>query len=165
MAYITLDDGSGGIELLAFQGALDKSGIYMQVENPVLVYGKISVRDDKEPQIIVDSLRPISDALKPGNGDKVSYNEKSASQNGQKAYNNGQNTNGANGSTIYVKLQSEDSQEYEKLKQIHMMFPGNERMVIHFNDSKKNVGAKCIIHEAFVKELSVMLGEENVVVR
>jgi hypothetical protein len=46
-----------------------------------------------------------------------------------------------------------------------MMFPGNERMVIHFEDTKKNVGAKCIIHKALLEELKTMLGNENVIVR
>jgi hypothetical protein len=46
-----------------------------------------------------------------------------------------------------------------------MMFPGNERMVIHFEDTKKSVGAKCIIHEAFLGELNAMLGTGNVIIR
>jgi hypothetical protein len=45
------------------------------------------------------------------------------------------------------------------------MFPGSQRMVIHFGDTKKNVGAKCVIHDAFLSELCSMLGENNVVVR
>ena len=48
---------------------------------------------------------------------------------------------------------------------MHMMFPGSERMVMHFADSKKTIGTKCVIHEAFIRELSGMLGEANVVVK
>jgi len=136
MAYLTLDDGSGSIELLAFQRVIDKSGEIMQVETPVLAYGKISERDDKEPQIVLDRLRLIKDAI-----------------------------NHVQEKTLYVKIHSEDSPEYEQLKLVHMMFPGRERMVIHFHDTKKNVGTKCIIHEAFVNELIEMLGKENIVVR
>jgi len=46
-----------------------------------------------------------------------------------------------------------------------MMFPGRERMVIYFDDTKKTVGAKCTIHEALVRELREMLGDENAVVK
>jgi DNA polymerase-3 subunit alpha len=67
--------------------------------------------------------------------------------------------------TLYVKLDNEDGPEYERLKLVHMMFPGNERLIIHFTDTKKNVGTKCIIHEAFLDELNTMLGAGNVVIR
>jgi len=45
------------------------------------------------------------------------------------------------------------------------MFPGSEQMVIHFEDTKKSLGTKCLIHEALIKELREMLGAENVVVK
>jgi len=150
MAYIMLDDGSGSIELLAFQRAIDESGEYMQAEVPVLAYGRISERDDKDPQIVLNKLYPIKDALKQIQEKEFSVNDTS---------------NPVQEKTLYVKMPGEDCAEYERLKLVHMMFPGTERMVIHFNDTKKNVGAKCIIHEAFVNELSEMLGAENVVVR
>jgi len=145
MAYVTIEDGTGSIELLAFQRVLDESGIYMQIEAPVIAYGKISERDDKEPQILLDTFRPISDAANmtaPGS---------------QKPK--------PTGKTLYVKLHHEESPEYNKLKQVHAMFPGHERMIIHFEDTKKNVGASCMIHEAFITELNTMLGPENIVVR
>jgi hypothetical protein len=94
---------------------------------------------------VLESLRPISDVQKQkqkenddlGNGNR----ESTAAQR-----------------TLYVKLNNEDSPEYERLKLIHMM-------IIHFNDTKKSVGAKCIIHEAFLEELKAMLGAGNVVIR
>jgi DNA polymerase-3 subunit alpha len=141
MAYVSLDDSTGSIELLAFQRAIDESGMFMQVDSPVMVYGKLSERDDKSPQVVLDKLLPITDAL-----------QKSPSHPMLEK-------------TLYVKLNSEDSPEYERLKLVHMMFPGRDRMVIHFEDSKKNVGAKCIIHDAFLAELEEMLGKNSVVVK
>jgi len=38
-------------------------------------------------------------------------------------------------------------------------------MVVYFNDTQKRRGAKCVIHEALIRELSDMLGSENVVVK
>ena len=157
MAYLTLDDGSGNIELLAFQRAIDESGGYMQAGTPVLVSGRLSARDEKEPQIVVNTLRPITDVTP------------APQRNPQFATGNSQlGSGGAGGNpdkTLFVKIQSEDSPEYERLKLVHMMFPGRAKMVIHFSDTKKNVGAKCVIHDALVSELREMLGQENVVVR
>ncbi|MCL2226248.1 MAG: DNA polymerase III subunit alpha [Oscillospiraceae bacterium] len=146
MAYLEIDDGSGGIELLAFQRVIDESGGYMQVGAPVIAEGRLSVRDDKEPQIVADTLRPITEEI-------------GASQEGAVA----EEFVGAD--TLYIKLLSEESPEYKRLKLVHTMFPGKQKMVIHFSESKKNVGAKCIIHTAFVTELRKMLGEANVVVK
>jgi len=156
MAYIALDDGTGSIELLAFQRVIDESGGYMQAETLVLAYGRISERDDKDPQIVLDTLRPITDTER-----LTGYNAKMT--NGYSS--NVHQSHREPGKTLYIKLTSEESPEYERLKLVHMMFPGSERMVIHFEDTKKNVGAKCIIHDAFVGELHEMLGTESVVVR
>jgi len=147
MAYISLDDGTGTIELLAFQKVLDESGGYMQAEELVVVYGKISERDEKEPQIVVNKLRPITDAANLTAPSKAKTDTAAQSK------------------TLFVKLDSENSDKYEKLKLAHMMFPGNEQMVIIFEDTKKKVGAKCVIHDAFLSELNSILGESNVVVR
>ena len=45
------------------------------------------------------------------------------------------------------------------------MFPGREKLVLYFEDTKKRVGAQCVVHEALVAELEEMLGKENVVVK
>jgi DNA polymerase-3 subunit alpha len=67
MAYVTVEDGTGSIELLAFQRALDTGGGYMTANAAVVAVGKLSARDDKPPQLLLDTLRPISDLeLLPG---------------------------------------------------------------------------------------------------
>ena len=187
MAYLTLDDGSGSIELLAFQRVIDESDEYMQVNTPILVSGRVSARDDKEPQIVVNTLRPISavsQQSKTGNG-RHANGERGAQRQSSDFGNRNQGQAAPSGNevgrdrdgvqsvdagsefdrTLFIKLRSADSPEYERLKLVHMMFPGRERMVIYFGDTKKTVGAKCIIHDAFIRELGEMLGLENVVVR
>jgi DNA polymerase-3 subunit alpha len=153
MAYLPLDDSSGSIEMLAFQRTIDEFGAYMQTNTPVLVTGSLSARDEKDPQIVVNTLRPIQGL---GDGGR----ERGETKEGRAALGDDRQDR-----ALCVKLRSEDSPEYERLKLVHMMFPGSERMVIHFGDTKKTVGAKCVIHEAFVNELRESLGEENVVVR
>ena len=58
MSYIQLEDDTGSMELIAFQKALDSGGEYLRDNAAVLVRGRISVRDEKEPQLMVDSIRP-----------------------------------------------------------------------------------------------------------
>jgi len=141
MAYITLEDGTGSIETLAFQRTLDSGGVYAKEGMPVYVTGKISARDDKEPQLVLDAIRPLSD-LDPMPGEAPPADKK-----------------------LYVKVPSENDALYQRLRLILVMFPGDEQMIIYFDDTKKRRGTRCVIHEALVEELQNMFGRENVVLK
>ena len=58
MAYVSLEDDTGGMELLVFARALDQSGGYIRENQAILASGRISVRDEKEPQLMADEIRP-----------------------------------------------------------------------------------------------------------
>jgi DNA polymerase-3 subunit alpha len=45
------------------------------------------------------------------------------------------------------------------------MFPGKDKLVLYFEDTKKRLGSTCVIHPALLSELHEMLGDENVVVK
>ncbi|MEI3086096.1 MAG: OB-fold nucleic acid binding domain-containing protein [Oscillospiraceae bacterium] len=66
MSYIQLEDDTGSMELMAFQRALDSGGAYIKDNAALVIKGRISIRDEKEPQIIVESIRPLSDMNAPG---------------------------------------------------------------------------------------------------
>ena len=139
MAYIQLEDASGSMELIAFQRVLDQSGGYIRANAPIVVKGKISVRDEKDPQLMVDSLRPLTDAEAPGDPQKPR--------------------------TLWLKVPSKDDLRMARVELVHIMFEGNERMIVYCDDTKKKYTTGCIIHEAFVNELQELFGNENVVVR
>ena len=141
MSYIGLEDNSGNIELLAFQRALDTGGGYIREGAMVMVTGRISVRDEKEPQIVVDTIRPLSD-IEPLPGE---------TQNAEKK--------------LYVRLSGKDNPAYERIGQILIMFPGTNQMILYFDDTKKKEKARCVIHDALIRELEEMLGKDNVVVK
>lgn len=66
MAYVTLEDGTGVIEMLCFARVLEQYGSYLQEGQVVYVSGTLSVRDEKAPQLMCDIARPL-------NGDTVSF--------------------------------------------------------------------------------------------
>ena len=137
MAYIQLEDDTGSMELLAFQRALDTGGGYIADNAALIVRGRISVRDEKEPQLVVDSIRPISDAAKPdGSFDKPRR--------------------------LWVRLPGRDARLMRRIELLQEMFPGNERMIVYFADTGKKLGAECVIKDSLVRELEGLLGAENV---
>ena len=52
-----------------------------------------------------------------------------------------------------------------KIKLALSFFPGESQAVLYFEDCKKRVGTRCMIHPALVQDLKERLGEENVVVK
>lgn len=142
MSYIQLEDDTGAMELIAFQKALDKGGAYIKENSAIIVTGRISLRDEKEPQLMVDSIRPISDMNQPGGELPPPPEQK-----------------------LWVKLKSQDDPELQRIRLILSMFPGRQQMIIYCQKEQKRIGAKCLIHEGLVAELRERLGSENVVIK
>ncbi len=141
MAYVVVDDGTGDMELLVFQKVLDASGAYLREGQLVRVKARLSIRDEKDPQAVVSLLRPLSD----------SAGAQPARSDGPKK--------------LYVRLKSRACPEFERIRLVLNMFPGEQQMVLFFEDSQRRQGAPCTIHPALIRELQELLGEENVVVK
>ena len=137
MAYIQLEDDTGSMELLAFQRALDSGGSYVSDNAALLVRGRISVRDEKEPQLVVDTIRPISDTAGPDG-----------------RY--------ARPRKLWVRLPTADKRLMRRIELLQEMFPGDDRMIVYFADTGRRLGAECVIMDSLVRELEELLGSENV---
>ena len=142
MCYIQFEDDTGAMELMAFQKVLDESGGYISENAALLVRGRISVRDEKEPQLMVDSVRPLSDLHELGTDAPPKAERK-----------------------LWLKLPTADAKLLRRVELLCEMFPGRERMIIFIADTKRRFGAECLIHDSLVRELRELLGEENVVVK
>ena len=138
MAYVQLEDDTGSMELLCFQRALDNGGGYIVENAALLVRGRISVRDEKEPQLVVDSIRPISDAasIRP------------ASPGAPRR--------------LWLRLPGNDPGLLRRIELLQEMFPGRERMIVYFADTGRKLAAECVIKDSLVRELEELLGRENV---
>ena len=136
MAYVMLEDDTAALELLCFSRTLNESGSFIRENSAILATGKISIRDEKEPQLMVDSIRPLSDLQ--------------ATEEGE---------------TLYLRLPSREDSRLRKVRLALSFFPGQNPVVIYFEDCKKRVGSRCEIHSSLLKELSEQLGEKNVVVK
>ena len=130
------------MELLAFQRALDQGGSYVYENNAIIVKGRISVRDEKEPQLMVDSIRPLSDLNALGTQAPPPKEQK-----------------------LWVKLPSRYDPAMKRIELILTMFPGNQQIILWCEREQKRIGARCLIHEGLLLELREMLGEENVIVK
>jgi len=149
MAYVSVEDDTGSIELLVFSNVINEYGGYLRENSAVVITGRLSLRDDKEPQIVVNRARPITDyANQPR-------------QNGAEEAPANKKYEG----TLYLRLPKEEGTLYPKTRAILNMFPGSSPAVLYFADTKIRRGTRCAIMENMLRELKKTLGEENVVLK
>ena len=146
MAYVTVEDDTAAIEMLAFSNVISQYGGYLRENSPVVVTGRLSTRENKEPQIVINRARPISD---------FSSEKKIKELHPELRKRD----------TLYLRLPSETDDRYPKVKAILNMFPGDAPAVLFFADTKLRRGTKCQIADNMVEELERLLGKENVVMK
>ena len=144
MAYVTVEDDTAAVEMLAFSNVISQYGGYLRENEPVVVTGRLSLRDDKEPQIVINRARPMSDYEQP----YMSEPEQTPLRG-----------------TLYLKLPTEDGKLFGKIKAILGMFPGDDPVVAYFADTKLRRGSKCALDRRMLQELKQILGQGNVVVQ
>ena len=148
MAYVTVEDDTASIEMLAFSNVLSQYGGYLKENSPVVITGRLSLRDDKEPQIVINRARPITD-----------YSEMPQKEAPVKPV--PQTLQG----TLYLQLKSESDPNFRKVRAIVNMFPGESQVKVFFADTRKLRGAMATLDPAMVEELKKVLGEGNVVLK
>ena len=148
MAYVTVEDDTGSIELLCFSRVLDTCGSYLRENQAVVVKGKLSVRDEKAPQIIADSAYPLGGENPPEAPSQPPADGKLLP-----------------GRVLYLKFPSADSPELRHVKLVFEMFPGTTPVKMVMADTRKVLGTECLPHRALLAELEETLGKENVVLK
>ena len=143
MAYVALEDDTAAVEMLAFSNVISQYGGYLRENQPLVVTGRLSLREDKEPQIVINRARPISDFAKE----------------------EAMNVPAVRSGTLYLKLPTEAGALFAKIKAILNMFPGDSPVVVYFADTKQRRGSVCSLDARMIGELQRVLGGENVVVK
>ena len=148
MAYVTIEDDTASMELILFSNVIGEYGGYVRENEAVVVTGKLSARDDKEPQIVVNRVRPMSDYADPGVR-RMLEQDRPRKLSG----------------TLYLRLPTEEGKLYPKIRAIVNMFPGTDPVVLFFADTRLRRGTRCGLQQLMLDELKNVLGEGNVVLK
>ena len=149
MAYATVEDDTASIELLCFARVLERFGRQLKEGSAVLVRGKLSVRDEKPPQILCDGVYPLQ------GGEELQEPAPRLAAGVQVL----------EGTTLWVRLPSTQAPALTHIERVISMFPGNTPVRLVFSDTGKRMGATCLLGKSLVDELTEALGQENVVIR
>ena len=144
MAYVTVEDDTASMEMLAFSNVLQQYGGYIKENSPVVVTGRLSIRDEKDPQIVINRVRSILDF------EEASPQEISAP---------------ATDKTLWLKLPSEADPIYRKVRAIVNMFPGENPVKLFFADTRKIRVTHAALDNRMLLELRNVLGAAGVVVK
>ena len=147
MAYVTIEDDTASIETLAFSNVLSQYGGYLRENSPVVITGRLSIRDEKEPQIVINRARPISDYADASVPEPTVEPISRLSRK------------------LYLQLSGEDDCRYRKVKAILNMFPGDSQVVLFFADTRTRRGTQASFDSRMLTELKNVLGEANVVLK
>ena len=147
MAYVVVEDDAGSMEMLAFSSALKQYDALLQENTPVVITGRLSVREEKEPQMVINDVQSLLD-----------YD--GAVRRPQRAV-----RQVPDGQRLYLRVEQEDSVSFRKTRAILNMFPGNQYVILLAADTGNRYGTKCQPDEGMLAELRSLLGEKNVVMK
>ena len=64
MAFVTVEDLYGTVEIIVFENCYQDSSKYLVEESIVMVEGRLSIREDDEPKIVARTIKPFGDNKK-----------------------------------------------------------------------------------------------------
>ncbi|MCL2084446.1 MAG: DNA polymerase III subunit alpha [Oscillospiraceae bacterium] len=146
MSHVTIEDATAALELLVFSSVMKRDGSYLTKGAAICVRGKYSTREDKEPQIVVDELRPLD-----------YYRDIGGS--------------GADGAAavlepvrrLRLRIPAGDPRLLRRVEAMVSFFPGRTPVVVSDEESGKRRGGSCDPAEILLERLRMLLGGENVI--
>lgn len=177
MAYATLEDMYGTLELVIFSKTLAQCGHLLQNGRVVTVRGRISAREDEEPKILVSYLEeapdPEAQVPPPLQAGRQSMGKAAARESVPTAATEsglspiGRKLPSARHG-LYLKVPSRDSALWKRAELTIRVFDGEEPLYIRFEDTGKLVRAPQELwvwpNEPMLRELRAVLGDQNVAV-
>ncbi len=141
MAYATLEDLTGSIELLLFPKPLSQFASLIHDGAVVIVSGRLSIREDQPPSVVVDRLQEVSaDAVQRATARSEKYG-------------------------LYLRLMSEDDAAWQEVRPMLEKHPGDRPVFIRFADSGRLVKAAGLavdVTPTLISRLQRQIGETNV---
>lgn len=141
MAFLTLEDSYGSIEALVFPKVLTQYSNKLQEGDNVLVYGTLSLREDEEPKILLNSVETLDTAISTVRSKKI----------------------------LYIRFETNDEDVFGRVSEALAPFRGDTEVRLFFADTKRVVRVPQRLYfngsASAVAELKREFGDENVAIK
>lgn len=143
MAFVTVEDTTGNIEVLLFPKTVADSRNLLMNGTVVFIKGRLSLREDKEPSIVCDSISACPTIEQ--------VNETDAPRKVRHG--------------LFLRVDGGGSDAEKRAMNLLSIFEGNTPVYFYYNDRKEysQCCARVDINDPLLNELRRVLGAENVV--
>ncbi len=147
MAYVTLEDLYGSLELVVFARVLEQYRSLLTAGRMVVVRGRLSAREDEAPSVLVSGIEeaPAPDAVPEPTPRRAAP------------------------AGLYLKIASQSSEEWRRVDKLLRTLEGDTPVYVRWADSGKLVRAPRELwvtpHAVLLDELKRVLGTECVALR
>ena len=173
MAYVTLEDTTGSLELLVFEKALVAGGPYLQPDQAILVHGRISAREEEEPKLMVDEVCALNEHS------VAQYNENRRRRSEWRQQQKPAVTAAPapqpadvspapadDGRTLWLKVSCTEDARFELMREALEACPGNQKVILYLVQSKQRLSwQKGADIQSVYDRLEPIIGKENIVIK
>ena len=178
MAFLTLEDRFGEIELVVFPKILEKYTYLLSADTPIAAIGELSVTEDSAPKLLVSSVEilqeTVPEEVQPMK--KAVYQKRQIPDSITEARTRSENASlpshqpspiqTSKPKTLYLKVSNMQSEECRRVCSLLEIFEGQTPVVFFDASTKKYVkaiGRSTEILPNMFRLLQMILGEDAVV--
>lgn len=174
MAFLTLEDKGGELEIIAFPKILDRYGDILVCDSVVEVVGTVSQKEDEKPKILIQAVRLLlEDEENPTISEPVP--EPPASTPPPKQESPMRHEGNVSPAPIaghprklYVKVPKMEGELFTRVEALLGIFDGTDEVIFYDNSTGKYVKANYLpvaITEFLLGQLRALLGDGSVAIR
>lgn len=134
MAFVTIEDLYSTITCLAFPQSLQKCGKFIYEDNIVTVMGKLSIRDEEQPTILINNVMPATE------DDETAEVE------------------------VWIRIKDKTDSHIGQLRVMVNDVKGKAKLILYYENErlKEELGVRIRYDDGLIDVLKEMFGEENV---
>ncbi len=173
MAFVTIEDRGGSLEVLVFPKTNEKCGWMLTDDAVVALSGTLSKREEEDVKILAENILPLypdaeADKLPDLTElDKTEYRRKTDAERPRPTRQTEKNTAAGEPKKIYIRVPSTESAEYKRSAAICGIFTGNTPVSFYATDKSEYLTEEFSVTptDFVLNEICEIVGEENLVVR
>ena len=148
MAFTSVEDLTGTMEVIVFPKVLEVFRDAIRENAVVVIEGRLSVREDEPSKLMAESISPIE-----------GYDPKHPQANRPDRMRDA-------AQRLYIRLPSRSCPQYAKVVNLLEIFDGDMPVIFYLEDTKQKLAAPRRLytsgHPLFFQELRRLVGEKNI---
>ncbi len=123
MAFMRVQDIYGSVEVVVFPNTYEKNSSLINADGLVIVKGRVSIREDEQPKVICEEIKPLREEVTPLNNGEAKNNAEQAVKE----------------TAVYIQIESMDilKNVVESIKPVLAQYKGNFPLYLCTKKEKK----------------------------